>query len=118
MTDLKGLAYSSVRNTSYEQSDLLNRKLIEGGGVPSGILKVASSLNKDAKQRVKDEWRRMNSNESIAIIDSGLEYQSIGVSSSDMQFMESQRYNQQQIAAVFKVPCQNQRPFKKYLFER
>lgn len=89
---------------SYEQSDLLNRKLIEGGGVPSGILKVASSLNKDAKQRVKDEWRRMNSNESIAIIDSGLEYQSIGVSSSDMQFMESQRYNQQQIAAVFKVP--------------
>lgn len=89
---------------SYEKSDLLNKKLIEGGGVPSGILKVQSSLKQDAKDKVRQEWKKANSNESIAIIDSGLEYQQLGVSSSDMQFMESQRYNQQQIAAVFKVP--------------
>lgn len=87
-----------------KSADLHNQSLIEGGGVPKGVLRVQQSLAKDSKDRVRDEWVRANSNQAIAIIDNGLEYQQMGISQVDMAFIESKKLNQQEIAAIFKVP--------------
>ncbi len=72
--------------------------MIEGGGVPKGILRVQQAINKDAKDVVRNEWVRANSNQAIAIIDNGLEYQQMGISQVDMAFIESKKLNQQEIA--------------------
>ncbi|CRH17133.1 hypothetical protein CM318V1_1400002 [Carnobacterium maltaromaticum] len=53
---------------------------------------------------MKEEWKRVNGSDAIAVIDSGLEYQQMGISQLDMQFIESQRFNSQKIAAIYKVP--------------
>ena len=87
-----------------KSADLHNKTLIEGGGVPKGILRVQQAINKDAKDVVRNEWVRANSNQAIAIIDNGLEYQQMGISQVDMAFIESKKLNQQEIAAIFKVP--------------
>ena len=86
------------------QAEHLNERLLESGGTPQGILKVATSLNAESKAQIREAWKRANSSEAIAIIDSGLEYQQIGVSQADMQFVEMMKFNQQQIAAIYKVP--------------
>lgn len=67
-------------------------------------MRVPGLLDKDAKTKAKDEWKKVNGSDSIAVVDSGLEYQQIGFSQEDMQFIESQKYNQQKISAIFKVP--------------
>jgi len=87
-----------------KSADLHNKTLIEGGGVPKGILRVQQNVSKEAKDVVRNEWVRANSNQAIAIIDNGLEYQQMGISQVDMAFIESKKLNQQEIAAIFKVP--------------
>lgn len=81
-----------------------NKEMMAKGGTPEGILKVPTQLNKDSRDTVRDEWKKANSAEAIAVIDNGLEYQQVGISQYDMQFIEAQKFNQQKIAAVFKVP--------------
>ena len=85
-------------------SDQFNNGMIRSGGVPKGILKVQGAIGKEAKANVRREWKRSNSAEAIAIIDNGLEYQSMGISQQDMQFVEAKRYNAQEIASIFKIP--------------
>ncbi len=40
----------------------------------------------------------------IAIIDAGLDYQSISMPLQEAQFVESMKFNKAQIASIFKVP--------------
>lgn len=82
----------------------MNKELMETGGTPKGILKVPGKLETASKERAKEEWVRVNGQDAIAIIDSGLEYQQLSMNQRDMQFIEAQKYNQQKIAAIYKMP--------------
>lgn len=82
----------------------MNKELMESGGTPKGILKVPGKLDGPAKTRAKEEWVKVNGRDAIAVIDSGLEYQQLTMSQRDMQFLEAQKYNQQKIAAIYKMP--------------
>ncbi|MBP1044853.1 phage portal protein [Enterococcus sp. BWM-S5] len=92
------------RVQSNELANDYNKNLLEHGGTPKGILKVPGMLAADAKQKAKDEWKRVNGSDAIAVIDSGLEYQQLGITNEDMQFIDSQKFNTQKIAAIYKVP--------------
>lgn len=81
-----------------------NKKSMMSGGTPKGILSIPGTLNKDSKERAKQEWKEVNSGEEIAIIDSGMDYKQVSMSQKDIEFIESQKYNQQKIAAIYKVP--------------
>ncbi|MBP1040373.1 phage portal protein [Vagococcus sp. BWB3-3] len=87
-----------------EMANDYNIKMIQEGGTPNGILKVPGVLGKEAKDRVKEEWKKVNGTDAIAVIDSGLDYQQMGLSQQDMQFIESQKYNTQKITAIYKMP--------------
>lgn len=82
----------------------MNKEIMETGGTPKGILKVPGKLETASKERAKEEWTRVNGQDAIAIIDSGLEYQQLSMNQRDMQFIEAQKYNQQKIAAIYKMP--------------
>lgn len=94
----------SERVQSNELANEYNSNLLEHGGAPKGILKVPGMLSAEAKEKAKEEWKRVNGQDAIAVIDSGLEYQQLGISNEDMQFIESQKFNTQKIAAIYKVP--------------
>ncbi|MDO7281731.1 phage portal protein [Shouchella clausii] len=81
-----------------------NSRLYKNDATPRGILKVPQLLEEDAKTAARKEWKRVNRGENIAIIDAGLEYQSISMPLQDAQFVESMKYNKAQIAALYKVP--------------
>lgn len=112
---LKGMSYDGIIGMSPIHSvktelesislaSVYNRDMIERGAIPQGVLKVAGQLGTGAKNKVRDSWERVNSGEAIAILDNGLEYQQIGISQSDIQWLEGQRYNTQRVASLFKVP--------------
>ena len=89
---------------SNEVAGRYNRKMLDNGALPQGILTVTGNLNGEAKDKVREHWTKSNIGHSIAIVDSGMEYQQIGISQRDVQWLEGQKYNTQRIASIFKVP--------------
>lgn len=95
------LKYNVESNAS---ADMLNHSLLRGGGIPKGIIKLQGAVNEEAKQRVKAEWKRTNSGNGIAVLDNGMEYQGLGQTIQEMEWLSGQKFNLEMISAVFKVP--------------
>lgn len=81
-----------------------NKATVKSGGLPKGVMKIAGTLKKENKELIREEWKRVNEGEDVAITDSGIEYQPISMTQRDMEFIESQKYNKQNISAIYKVP--------------
>jgi len=104
---IRGISPIAVLAERIQGNDLavsFNNNFMQNAGTPNSILKVSGQISKEAKDAVRQEWKRANSKEAVAVIDSGLDYQQIGISQTDMQFIESQKFNLQKIAALYKVP--------------
>ncbi len=75
---------------------------------PVGILKTDSQMNREAKDKMREEWHKIHEGVDnafkIAVLDLGLEYQSISVSNKDTQFVESKAVSVEDIARFFGVP--------------
>jgi HK97 family phage portal protein len=83
-------------------------KFYKNGAANSGFLKIPGMLNKDAKEVVRDEWEKANTGinnaQRIAILDAGLEFQSISMPLKDAQFVESMKFDKSEIATMFDIP--------------
>ncbi len=78
------------------------------GTMTKGALKVPGELNKDAKRKIREEWRELyggvQNTGDIAILDSGLEWQSISIPLKDAEFVTSKKLTIVEIANIFNVP--------------
>lgn len=95
------LKYNVESNAS---ADILNHSLVRDGGIPKGIIKLQGAVNEEAKQRVKAEWKRTNSGNAIAVLDNGMDFQGLGQTIQEMEWLSGQKFNLEMISAVFKVP--------------
>lgn len=75
---------------------------------PGGILTSEKKLGKDGRQNLKDSWeaghRGLTNAHRIAVLEDGVSWQAIGIPPQDAQFLESRRYQDDQIARAFGVP--------------
>ena len=98
---------AEVINTS-KAAQTYENKLYSQSAKPSGVLKVASKLDKKAKDKIRQEWDRIHSGVDksfrIAVLDLGMEYQQIGMTQRDAQFVESKTVTVEDIARFFGVP--------------
>lgn len=83
-------------------------KFYANGTMSRGILKVPQQLNKEAKEKVRTEWESYGTGienaHRVAILDAGLEYQQLGISQADAQFIETQKFTKTEIAQIYNVP--------------
>jgi HK97 family phage portal protein len=79
------------------------------GTATRGLIKVPGMLNKDAKNKVREEWQNLNTGltnaHKIAILDAGMEYQSLSMPLDDAQFIETMKFGVLEIAKVYKIPA-------------
>lgn len=84
------------------------KSFYSNGNLVRGILKVPTQLNKEAKTKVREEWEMFSTGltnaHRIAVLDAGLEYQQLGLSQADAQFIETQKFSINEIAKIFSVP--------------
>lgn len=81
-------------------------KLAGNGGKPSAVLAFDSPLSKDAKERLRETWEARfgpNGEGGIAILDGAAKYSSMTMTSADAQFLETRRYQIEEIARAFRV---------------
>lgn len=84
--------------------------LFENGATPSGVLSTDQTFGDDdnAVERLREQWNNShqgpNKRGKTAILENGLKYQSIQMSSVDAQLLEHGKFSREQICAIFRVP--------------
>jgi len=75
---------------------------------PSGILTTDQKLSPDAAKRLHEDWKTLNSGlynaGKTAILEQGLKWQALAMTSSDMEFIASRQFQLTEIARVYRVP--------------
>lgn len=75
---------------------------------PGGILKTPNKLTPEAAAACKESWQQAHSGltqaHRVAVLQEGLEWQSIGIPPKDAQFLELRQFQRGEIAMLFGVP--------------
>ncbi|ERN52834.1 phage portal protein [Alkalihalophilus marmarensis] len=83
-------------------------KFFKNGVSTTGFLKIPGMLNPDAKEVIRGEWEQANTGinnaQRVAILDAGLDYQSISMPLKDAQFVEVMNFDKKEIATFFNIP--------------
>ena len=72
--------------------------------VPTGTLTTSEFLSADVAKQNKDAFIASQQERSIAVLSSGLKYDSISLNPEQAQFLENQKFITRQIAMMFGVP--------------
>ena len=78
------------------------------GAKPGGVLKHPGRLKDDARDNLRKSWNEMhqglNNQHRIAILEEGMEYTQIGLPPEDSQFLQTRKFQLQEIARIYRVP--------------
>ncbi len=87
--------------------DLENRYYTRGT-LGNAILTSPVDVPLEAKQKIRDEWEKMNAGSEnafrIPVVDRGLEYKQISMSFADAQFLSMRKFSVEEIGRFFNVP--------------
>ena len=75
---------------------------------PSGVLKHPQKLSPEAQARLKESWSKSHSGsqqQGTAILEEGMEWQQLSLSNEDGQFLDTRRFQIEEIARIFRVPA-------------
>ncbi len=80
-------------------------KLVKTGGNKKGFLKAKSRLTQEVMDMLKAGWRNLysNDNESIVVLNDGLEFQESTNTSVEMQLNENKKANSEEICKLFNM---------------
>lgn len=96
-------------DTDYAAS-IYNKSMLNSGGWPAGVLsyKGPGTLTREMRDEVRQEYQRTYGGPrgagKLAVINKDWTWQQTGVSSRDMEFLESRKWNLSDISRAFNVP--------------
>jgi HK97 family phage portal protein len=81
---------------------------VGNGAKPAGILKTKQRLSKAAAERMKEDWKAAYGSYANAgktpVFEEGLEWQALSLSSQELEFLASRRFQVEEVARIFRVP--------------
>ena len=105
-----GLSPISAARNSIGYSNTMEQhgsQLFTNGARPSGVLTYSGKINKESRVRIQEQWEALFSAEGAgrtAVLDNGTQWQSLALNSTDAQFLESRRFEVEEISRFFRVP--------------
>lgn len=83
-------------------------KVFTNDATPGGILKHPAKLSDDAHKRIQKSWQDAHSGidnaHKVAIVEEGMDWTKVGMTSEDVQFIDSRKFQVEEIARMFRVP--------------
>jgi len=108
-----GMSPLEAAARSVDQSNAINegnKRLLDNGGQPRGILKVDGKLADPQKDALRRQWDdKYGGTANVGrtpILDGGLDYKVLSLTPKEMDWIESRKWTAQEIAAVYGVPLQ------------
>lgn len=83
-----------------------SENFFKSGAGLMGVLKASGPLTNEQKKQAAESWRLSISNSQgggVAVLPSGLDFQSIAISPEDSQLLETRKYNIVEIARFFNI---------------
>lgn len=74
------------------------------GGHPGYAVEVPGKLDPEKWRFVKETWQKKVANHEIAPLDAGMKMHKLGIPNNDAQFLESKRFNVEEIARILNLP--------------
>lgn len=78
------------------------------GTQPRGVLKTPQKMTGDAVTRLRSDWEALHRGPDnahrVAILEQGLEWQSITIPPEDAQFLETRKFQVSEIARLYRIP--------------
>ena len=75
---------------------------------PGGVLQHPTKLTPAAAERLKQSWeeahRGLSNSSRVAVLEEGVTWQSVGLPPEDSQFIQSRRFQVEEIARLFRIP--------------
>lgn len=75
---------------------------------PGGILRHPGKLSDQSATRLKAGWeaahRGLTNSQRVAVLEEGIEWQSIGIAPDNAQFLETRKFQRSEIAGLLRVP--------------
>lgn len=89
------------------QATDLSKAMLENGGVPSGILSIPDPLSREARDRIKSQWRQSygggNAGE-IAVLEGDTKFERIALDMQAMAFADLRNISESRILMCLGVP--------------
>lgn len=77
---------------------------------PRGVLQLDGRLSDEGFERLKENWHQVHGGlggaHKVAILENGVKWQQVGLSNEDSQFLDSRKFQVEEVARWFKVPLQ------------
>lgn len=75
---------------------------------PGGVLQHPKVLGKDAADRLKSSFEKAHAGvqnaHRVMVLEEGMTWQQVGVTNTDSQFLESRKFQNEEIASLFRMP--------------
>jgi HK97 family phage portal protein len=88
--------------------ETLSASLLANGAQPMGVLRHPSKLTPDAADRLRSGWTKRYAGPgragSTVVLEEGMQFQQLGMTSVDAQFLEQRKLGIEEIARGFRVP--------------
>lgn len=85
-----------------------NAYFFRNGGLVKDILQHPGKLGEEAEKRLRETWRSRHGvaeeARGTAILEEGMEYKVTTIPAEDVLFLDSRRFNREEIASLFHVP--------------
>lgn len=95
--------FEGAQGTQDYGNDLFGKR-----AVPGGALKHPGKLSDKARANLRDSWQAthggVGNSHRTAILEEGMEWQALGLTNEDAQFLETRKFQRSEIAAIFRVP--------------
>ena len=82
-------------------------RFFKNNATPGGIIMHPGILEKDGRENLKRSWQAAqggSQQHSTAVLEEGMKWEKIGMTSEDAQFLETRKFQIADIARVFRVP--------------
>ncbi len=80
----------------------------ENGARPGGILRHPGVLSEEAYTRLKENWdsshQGLDNASKIGLLEEGMDYVATGIPNDEAQFLETRKFQVNEIARIFRVP--------------
>jgi HK97 family phage portal protein len=82
-------------------------KLFGNGARPSGILEYPGVFSDEAAARLKESFEEEHGGENMlrtALLEDGVTWKAVGLSSEDAQYLETRKFQRSEIAGIWRIP--------------
>jgi len=85
-----------------------NNKFFANAARPSGVLQLPGKMKDDAAKHLREQWEGLYSGSEnhakTVILEDGMTWQAVGLTNEDAQFLESRKFNLEDILRVYRIP--------------